>query len=97
MKTAIAGAVVYKIAIKTNAYPADFLASFTLLTVKNEQLRAVIIKALVLQSTSTIDFVPFVYTENPRSVESRLVYPIDKCRFPELASIPNCGTGFPVI
>jgi hypothetical protein len=26
MKTAIAGAVVYKIAIKTNAYPADFLA-----------------------------------------------------------------------
>jgi hypothetical protein len=34
-KDATAGAVVYKIAIKISAYPADFLASLTLGTVKN--------------------------------------------------------------
>ena len=33
--TAIAGAVVYSMAIKSNAQPADFLASLTFLTVKN--------------------------------------------------------------
>ena len=32
---ATAGAVVYKSAINTSAYPADFLASLTLGTVKN--------------------------------------------------------------
>ena len=34
-KTAIAGAVVYKIAINSNAQPADFRASDTFFTVKN--------------------------------------------------------------
>ena len=34
-KAATAGAVVYKMAIKIKAYPADFLASLTLGTVKN--------------------------------------------------------------
>jgi hypothetical protein len=53
MKTAIAGAVVYKIAIKTNAIQLISLR-LSLLTVKNEQLRAVILQlTIVIAKTST--------------------------------------------
>jgi hypothetical protein len=53
MKTAIAGAVVYKIAIKTNAYPADFLASFTF-NRENEH-RAVILQYQPLKECNCKD------------------------------------------
>jgi hypothetical protein len=80
---------VYKIAIKTNAYPADFLASFTLLTVKNEQLRVVILQYQPLKSviakTSTLISYRLYILKIQDPWKGRLVYPIDKCRFPELA------------
>ena len=64
-KTAMAGAVVYNMAIKTNAYPADFLASFTLLTVKKRTITwgnpaVPTINANVMANTSIIDLVPSV-------------------------------------
>ena len=64
-KDATAGAVVYKIAIKIKAYPADFLASLTLGTVKNRTItwgRPAVpsIKAAVMQNTSMVDFEPEV-------------------------------------
>ena len=65
--TAIAGAVVYKIAIKSNAQPADFLASLTFFTVKKRTITCgspavPTINAMVIQNTSTIDLLPEVYS-----------------------------------
>ena len=101
-KTATAGAVVYSTAIRSNAIPADFLASETFLTVKNLIItcgRPAVptIKANVMAKTSINGFVLSVYLLNPNcsfkpSNLSRR-YP------PSIASDPNpnCGIGFPVI
>jgi hypothetical protein len=43
------------------------------------------IKASVIAKTSTIDFVPLCILKIQDPWKGRLVYPIDKCRFPELA------------
>ena len=63
--TATAGAVVYKMAISNSANPADFLASLTLLTVKNRTMTwgspaVPTINAKVMANTSVIDFEPLV-------------------------------------
>ncbi len=61
----IAGAVVYKMAINTRAYPADLRASFTLGTVKKRTITwgkpaVPTIKAAVMKNTSIIDLLPLV-------------------------------------
>ena len=72
-KTDTAGAAVYRITISNNAKPADFLASFTLFTVKNLTITCgnpavPTIKASVIANTSIIDFDPSVYSAKPKSV-----------------------------
>ena len=67
--TAIAGAVVYKMAIKSNAQPADFLASLTFFTVKKRTMTCgspavPTIKAMVIQNTSTIDLLPSIFMKS---------------------------------
>ena len=69
-KEATAGAVVYKIAIKTKAYPADFLAAPTSGTVKNRTITCgnpavPSINAAVIQNTSMVDLDPDVYASKP--------------------------------
>ena len=63
--TAIAGAVVYKIAINSNAHPADLRASATFFTVKNRTITCgkpavPTINAAVIQKTSNVDLLPEV-------------------------------------
>ena len=71
-KTAIAGAVVYKIIINNNAQPADLRASETFFTVKKRTITCgkpavPTIKAAVIKNTSNFDLLPDVYSAKPKS------------------------------
>ena len=63
--TEIAGAVVYNMAINSNAQPADLRASATFFTVKNRTITwgkpaVPTINAAVIQKTSSLDLLPVV-------------------------------------
>ena len=64
----------YKIVINKSASPTDFLASLTFFTVKNLTITCgkpavPTIKARVIQKISATDFVPDVYSVNPKSLD----------------------------
>ncbi len=102
--TATAGAVVYKTAINNKANPADFLASFTFLTVKNLTITwgkpaVPTIKASVMAKISILSLDPSVYSLKPSSVERPFSFSNKYTPEPsfKVSPIPNCGIGFPVI
>ena len=101
-KAATAGAVVYRIAMKNSAQPADLRASDTFGTVKKRTMtcgRPAVptIRAAVMQNTSIVLFDPLVYSANPSSVLSplslsRRCVPLPSRSAPK----PVCGSTWPV-